>query len=36
VSLPGLYRSETITVPEQGTIPVIFIFSQPTLPTVIP
>jgi len=36
VSLPGLYRSETITVPEQGTIPVMFIFSQPTLPTVIP
>ena len=36
VSLPGLYRSETITVPIQGTLPVNFIFSQPALPTVIP
>jgi hypothetical protein len=36
VSLPGLYRSETITVPEQGIVPVVFIFNQPTLPTVIP
>ena len=36
VSLPGLYRSETITVPRQGIVPVVFIFNQPTLPTVIP
>jgi hypothetical protein len=36
VSLPGLYRSETITVPAQGEIPVIFIFTPPTLPTAIP
>jgi hypothetical protein len=36
VSLPGLYRGETITVPEQGILPVVFIFNQPTLPTVIP
>jgi len=36
VSLPGLYRSETITVPDQGMLPVIFVFNQPTLPTVIP
>lgn len=36
VSLPAYYRSETITVPAQGTVPVTFIFSQPTLPTVIP
>ena len=36
VSLPAYYRSETITVPAQGTLPVTFIFSQPTLPTVIP
>ena len=36
VSLPGLYRSETIEVPEQGLIPVVFVFAQPTLPTAIP
>jgi hypothetical protein len=36
VSLPGLYRSETIIVPGQGILPVVFIFDQPTLPTVIP
>jgi len=36
VSLPGLYRSETIAVPAQGVVPVIFIFNQPTLPTAIP
>lgn len=36
VSLPAYYRSETITVPAQGTVPVTFIFIQPTLPTVIP
>ena len=36
VSLPGLYRSETIAVPEHGTLPVVFIFNQPALPTVIP
>ena len=36
VSLPGLYRSETIEVPAQGVVPVLFIFTQPTLPTAIP
>jgi len=36
VSLPGLYRSKTITVPRQGMVPVVFIFNQPNLPTVIP
>ena len=36
VSLPTYYRSETITVPAQGTVPVTFIFTQPTLPTAIP
>lgn len=36
VSLPQYYRSENIFVPAQGTVPVTFIFSQPTLPTVIP
>jgi len=36
VSLPAYYRSETITIPTQGMVPVTFIFVQPTLPTVIP
>lgn len=36
VSLPEYYRSERIFVPAQGSVPVIFIFSQPALPTVIP
>lgn len=36
VSLPGYFRSENIIVPPQGTISVMFNFSQPTLPTIIP
>jgi hypothetical protein len=36
VSLPQYFRSETITVPAQGSVPVTFIFEQPTLPTAIP
>jgi hypothetical protein len=36
VSLPDYFRSQNIIVPAQGTVPVMFIFSQPTLPTVIP
>jgi len=36
VSLPDYFRSETIIVPAQGMVPVIFIFTQPTLPTAIP
>ena len=36
VSLPTYYRSEKITVPAQGTVPVTFAFTQPTLPTAIP
>jgi hypothetical protein len=36
VSLPAYYRSETITGPVQGMVPVTFIFIQPTLPTAIP
>jgi hypothetical protein len=36
VSLPNYFRSQRIIVPAQGPVPVIFIFSQPTLPTVIP
>ncbi len=36
VSIPDYFRSQPITVPAQGTVPVMFNFSQPTLPTVIP
>lgn len=36
VSLPGLYRSETITLPQQGEVTVTFMFEQPPVPTVIP
>lgn len=36
VSLPGLYRSETFQLPEQGEVPITFMFEQPPLPTVIP
>jgi hypothetical protein len=36
VSLPQYFRSENILVPAQGVVPVTFLFSQPTLPTVIP
>lgn len=36
VSLPAYFRSQDITVPAQGTVPVMFSFTQPTLPTVIP
>jgi len=36
ISLPDYYRSQTITVPLRGTVPVTFIFNQPTLPTAIP
>jgi hypothetical protein len=36
VSLPEYFRTETITVPAQGLVPVTFIFLQPTLPTAIP
>lgn len=36
VSLPEYFRSETIVVPQQGVVPVTFIFTQPTLPTAIP
>jgi hypothetical protein len=33
VSLPGLYRSAPILVPDSGDLPVIFIFVKPILPT---
>jgi len=36
VSLPGLYRSESLVLPEQGEVPVTFIFEQPALPTTLP
>lgn len=36
ISLPDYFRSEKIIVPVQGTVPVMFNFSQPTLPTSIP
>lgn len=36
VSLPGLYRSAPILVPESGDLPIIFIFIKPVLPTRLP
>ena len=36
VSLPGLYRSESFDLPEQGEILVTFMFEQPVLPTSLP
>jgi len=36
VSLPGLYRSESFVLPEQGEVSVTFMFEQPALPTVLP
>jgi hypothetical protein len=36
VSLPGLYRSENLTLPEQGEVVVTFMFEQPVLPTSLP
>jgi hypothetical protein len=36
VSLPGLYRSESFKLPEQGEVSVTFRFEQPALPTLIP
>ena len=36
VSLPGLYRSETFVLPEQGEVFVTFAFEQPALPTLLP
>jgi len=36
VSLPGLYRSESFVLPEQGEIVVTFMFEQPVLPTNLP
>ena len=36
VSLPGLYRSESFVLPEQGETVVTFMFEQPVLPTSLP
>jgi len=36
VSLPGLYRSESRELPEQGEVIVTFMFEQPALPTSLP
>ena len=36
VSLPGLYRSESFVLPEEGEVQVRFMFEQPALPTLLP
>jgi hypothetical protein len=36
VSLPGLYRSESFALPEQGVTVITFIFEPPPLPTLLP
>lgn len=36
VSLPGLYRNERFTLPEEGEVVVTFMFEAPPLPTLIP
>jgi len=36
VSLPGLYRSESLALPAQGETSITFKFDQPALPTILP
>lgn len=36
ISLPGLYRSESFDLPQQGDVNIIFKFDQPVLPTILP
>jgi hypothetical protein len=36
VSLPGFYRNQRFELPQQGEVPVTFIFETPPLPTNIP
>jgi len=36
VSLPGLYRSESLLLPEQGVVTITFMFDLPALPTNLP
>lgn len=33
ISLPGLYRSASIQIPDSGDMPITFIFTKPILPT---
>jgi hypothetical protein len=35
-SLPGLYREYVIYLPQSGTVPVLFMFTQPVLPGKLP
>lgn len=35
-TLPGLYRTYRFFLPEDGTVPVIFVFTQPILPRTLP
>ena len=36
VSLPGLYRNQRFELPQEGEVPVTFIFELPALPMTIP
>ena len=36
ISLPGLYRSESLVLPAEGEVLVTFMFEQPVLPTSLP
>ena len=36
ISLPGFYRNQRFELPQEGEVPVTFIFELPSLPTVIP
>jgi hypothetical protein len=36
VSLPGLYRSESLLLPEEGEVVILFKFDLPALPTNLP
>ena len=36
VSLPGFYRNQRFDLPQEGEVPVTFIFELPALPTTIP
>jgi hypothetical protein len=36
ISLPGLYRNESLVLPEQGEVTITFKFDIPALPTSLP
>ena len=36
ISLPGLYRRESFTLPQTGQVDITFRFDQPALPTILP